>query len=169
MNQEKAVHKEFEQMLRNSRGILYKVCLAFTDRSPDSVNNLYQEIVGNLWVGWKKFRGESKSQSWVYKVALNTARTELRKSKTHFEYVPLDEHLLETLAEENDPEIELLYSLINQLPEDDKRLMLLSLDHLSQAEIADIVNCTEEAVRQRLYRIRQKLKQLYMQENEQWQ
>jgi RNA polymerase sigma-70 factor (ECF subfamily) len=51
-------------MLRRSRRILYKVCLAFTDRQPDNVDDLYQEIVCNLWRGWPKFRGESDTSDW---------------------------------------------------------------------------------------------------------
>ena len=45
-------HIEFEQMLRRSRSILYRICLAFTDRQPCNIDDLYQEIVCNLWRGW---------------------------------------------------------------------------------------------------------------------
>ena len=72
---------EFEQMLIRSRCILYKICFAFTDRQPDNVNDLYQEIVCNLWRGWRGFRSDSDVTSWVYRVALNTASMEVRKKK----------------------------------------------------------------------------------------
>ena len=157
---------EFEQMLRRSRCILYKVCLAFTDQQADNVDDLYQEIVCNLWRGWPKFRGESDPTSWVYRIALNTAGMELRKRKQNerYEFIPLDENLADTLAEETDPRREHLYNLTDQLPDDEKKLLLLHLDYLSNAQIADILSTTEAAVKQRLYRIRQKLIQMHKQE-----
>ena len=168
MTRKETRHTEFEQMLRRSRRILYKVCLAFTDRQPDNVDDLYQEIVCNLWRGWPKFRGESDPTSWVYRIALNTAGMELRKrkQKERYEFIPLDENLTDTLAEETDPRREYLYNLIDQLPDDEKKLLFLHLDHLSYAQIAQIAGTSEAAVKQHLYRIRQKLIQLHKQEDE---
>ena len=153
-------------MLRRSRNILYRICLAFTDRQPDNVDDLYQEIVANLWHGWSKFRCESDSMTWVYRVALNTAGMELRKNKKNrYRFLSVSEELLETLAEETDPRKEELYDLINLLPDDDKKLLLLHLDHLTNAQIATIAGISESAVKQRLYRIRKKLIQLHQREN----
>ncbi len=159
-------HTEFEQMLCRSRRILYRICLAFTDRQPDNVDDLYQEIVCNLWRGWPKFRGESDPTSWVYRIALNTAGMELRKrkQKERYEFIPLDENLIDTLSEETDPRREHLYNLIDQLPDDEKKLLFLHLDRLSYDQIAEIAGTSEAAVKQHLYRIRQKLIQLHKQE-----
>lgn len=153
-------------MLRRSRRILYRICLTFTDRQPDNVDDLYQEIVCNLWHGWPKFRGESDPTTWVYRIALNTAGMELRRRKKNerYESIPLDENFADTLAEETDPRREHLYNLIDQLPDDEKKLLFLHLDRLSYAHIAEIAGTSEAAVKQRLYRIRQKLIQLHEQE-----
>lgn len=168
MTRKETRHIEFEQMLRRSRCILYKVCLAFTDRQADHVDDLYQEIVCNLWRGWPKFRGESDPTTWVYRIALNTAGMELRKRKRRerYELVPLDEGLLGTLREDDDPRRETLYNLIDQLPDDEKKLLFLHLDHLTNAQIAEVAGTTEAAVKQHLYRIRQKLIQMHRQEDE---
>ena len=167
MNRKEARHSEFEEMLRRSRRILYSICLAFTDRQPDNVNDLYQEIVCNLWRGWPKFRGESDPTSWVYRIALNTAGMELRKYKRRkcYETIPIDENLRDSLAEESDPRREELYDIIDQLPDDEKKLLLLHLDHLTNAQIAKIAGTSEDAIKQHIYRIRQKLIQLHRQEN----
>lgn len=163
----KARYDEFEQMLRRSRNVLYRICLVFTDRHPDNVDDLYQEIVANLWQGWKEFRGESDCTTWVYRVALNTAGMELRKlkKKEKYRFLSISEELLETLAEEADPRKEELYELINMLSDDDKKLLLLHLDHLTNAQIAAIAGTSENVVKQRLYRIRKKLIQLHHHEN----
>ena len=155
-------------MLRRSRRIIYGICLAFTDRQPDNVDDLYQEIVCNLWRGWPKFRGESNPTSWVYRIALNTAGMELRKRKRRerYEFIPIDESLLDLLSEEIDPRREELYELIDQLPDDEKKLLFLYLDHLSHAQIAEITGTTEDAVKQHIYRVKQKLVRLHQNENE---
>lgn len=168
MTRKETRHTEFEQMLRRSRRIIYGICLAFTDRQPDNVDDLYQEIVCNLWRGWPKFRGESNPTSWVYRIALNTAGMELRKRKRRerYEFIPIDESLLDLLSEEIDPRREELYELIDQLPDDEKKLLFLYLDHLSHAQIAEITGTTEDAVKQHIYRVKQKLVRLHQNENE---
>ena len=50
--------KEFEEMLRNMDSIIYRICFAFTNRQPDNVDDLYQEITCKLWKGWLGYRGE---------------------------------------------------------------------------------------------------------------
>ena len=147
-------------MLRQSQGILYRICLAFTDRHPENVADLYQEIVCNLWHGWPKFRHDCHPKTWVYRVALNTAGMELRKRKRKDApvFAPLDERLCESLSEEaDDTQLEYLYSLIDQLPDDEKKLIYLQLERFSCSEIATIVGKSESAVKQKLYRIKQKM------------
>ena len=87
-----------------------------------------------------------------------------RKQKERHEFIPLDENLINTLSEETDPRREHLYNLIDQLPDDEKKLLFLHLDRLSYAQIAEIAGTSEAAVKQHLYRIRQKLIQLHKQE-----
>ncbi len=154
-------------MLRQSRRIVFGVCLAFTDRKPASIDDLYMEIVANLWHGWPKFRNKSNPTTWVYRIALNTAGMELRKRRKseRLKTLPMDESLVADLAEDSDSRIEELYELIDLLPDDEKKLLFLYLDHLSYAQIAEIADTSENAVKQHLYRIRQKLIQLHKQEN----
>jgi len=99
-------------------------------------------------------------------VALNTAGTELRKRhrKDQHVFVPIDEALSDTLREEaSDPRVENLYRLIDQLPDDEKKLIYLYLDRLPYIQIASIAGITETAIKQRIYRIKQKLVKLHQQ------
>lgn len=150
---------EFLQMLRRSRCILYRVCYAFTDRQPSSVDDLYQEIVCNLWCGWKHFRGESDEKTWVYRVALNTADTELRKRRRRerIEFIPLDPDFCDICVEDSSQHKKELFDLIDLLPDDEKKIIFLYLERYSHAEIANIVGTTEDAVKQHIYRIKKKL------------
>lgn len=51
---------EFIEMLVRCERTLFKVCLFYTDRQPDNVRDMYQDIVCNLWQAWPNFRHESK-------------------------------------------------------------------------------------------------------------
>jgi RNA polymerase sigma-70 factor, ECF subfamily len=60
-------------------------------------------------------------------------------------------------AAEKDPRIAWLYSCIQELPSVDRSVILLFLDRLSYAEIADITGLSERNVGVRLHRIQQHL------------
>ena len=51
---------EFMEMLARCERTLFKVCLFYTDRQPDNVRDMYQDIVCNLKQAWPNFRHESK-------------------------------------------------------------------------------------------------------------
>lgn len=156
-------------MLRQSRRIIYRICLAFTDRKPDNVNDLYQDIACKLWLGWSKFRKESDVTSWVYRVALNTAVSEQRKwrNKDRPVFVAIDESLCDSLAEESaDQRLEHLYRLIDRLSKDEKKLIYLYFDRLPFAQIAVVAGISESAAKQHIYRIKQKIIKLHQKEME---
>ena len=163
MTRKEEKYKEFEQMLSRSHSILIKICLAFTDRQYDNVLDLYQEIVCNLWQGWHDFRGESNFTTWLYRIALNTAAMDYRKRKKRKNYIAIDSTVVKNLVEEaEDPRKDKFYHLINQLSADEKEIIMLFLDRLTYAQIADICGTTEAAAKQKIYRIKQKLKQLHL-------
>lgn len=161
-------HTEFLKMLRHCEGTLIKVCLYFTDRSRDDFRDLYQEIACTLWEAWPTFRGESDLNTWVTRIALNVAGQEIRKRKRLPQFVELDESFYDTLADEaTDLRYHRLYDLIDRLDDDDERkLLFLYLDRKRLREIAEITGTTETAVKQKLYRIKQKLNDLKTTEDE---
>lgn len=142
--------------------ILVKVCMQFTDRQPDSIKDLYQEIAINLWESMPSFRGDSSQTTWVYRIAINTAYMELRKRTRQNLFVDLDQQMLESLAEEaQDERTQILYDIIDRLPKNERTIFYLYLDDLSISQIADILGRTEAAVRQKIYRIKNKIREEY--------
>lgn len=156
------------EMLRQSEGTLMKVCLCFTDRSPDGIRDLYQSIVCALWSSWPSFRGDSRRNTWVMRIALNVAGMELRRRSREPETVEMDERFYAALADEaTDARYQRLYWLIDQLDDaDERRLLLLYLDRYKLKDIASMTGCTEAAVKQSIYRIKQKLRTLKQQYDE---
>ena len=149
--------KEFTELLLQHQHIIYKVCLMYAQDKED-IADLYQETVYNLWKNYATFENRSSFSTWLYRVALNTCISDLRRRK-HHEYVPLQ--LADTVLSDNDPKAEMLntlYSLINRLGQLEKSIILLYLEEKSYEEISEITGLTVTNVATKLNRIKEKLK-----------
>lgn len=154
------LEEQFTQMIKTHEGIIFKITTVYT-RSREDQQDLYQEIVIQLWRAFGSFRQEAKVSTWIYRIALNTAITHLRKARRTKENIPIDQLVLQ-YTEESDPVFEerlrLLYRYIEQLNELDKGIMLLYLEWKTHEEIATILGISVSNVGTRLSRIRQKMK-----------
>ena len=166
MMSEEQLQAEFIALLDRCRGSILRLCLIHTNRQPDNVNDLFQDIVYNLWLSFPKLRNRDKANSWVYGVALNTALMHHRTRRKRPDFVEVDNKMLEKLTTScEDETIDTLYSLIDQLDDDERNLIFLYIDHVPQKEIAAILHTSEVSVNHRINRLKKKLKKLY--ENEQ--
>lgn len=152
--------KEFLNMIRDNQGIIHKVCRIYRD-SPEDREDLFQEVIFQLWRSYPSFSGGSKASTWLYRVALNTAMASFRKNKpnvTPAEHLP-DVQFESTSNEDNERQGKLLAG-IRQLSEPDRALIALYLDELSYRQIAVILGVSESNVGVKLSRIKTKLKKL---------
>lgn len=151
---------EFTQLISENEGAIFKITSVYTD-DRDSQKDLYQEIVLQLWNSFDAFKGAAKRGTWLYRVALNTAISYLRKSKKHKVLVPLDKVVLD-ITEAQDPEFEdrlkALYAHIRELSSLEKGIILLYLEDKSYEEISVITGLSVTNVATRLSRIKSKLK-----------
>ena len=76
----KTLETAFAQMVREHKSTIYTVCFMFSNDS-DEVNDLFQEVLINLWKGFKSFEGKSKIDTWIRRVSFNTCITQERKKK----------------------------------------------------------------------------------------
>ncbi|MDH8701235.1 RNA polymerase sigma factor (sigma-70 family) [Dysgonomonadaceae bacterium PH5-43] len=66
----KKQEQEFIAIVKEHEKIIYKVCSFYiSEQSP--IEDLYQDVVLNLWQAYPKFRNESSYSTWIYRVALN--------------------------------------------------------------------------------------------------
>src|SRR6187399_1492594 len=158
----------FGEWLAGHKGILFKVVHAYAFEHADR-QDLFQEVVLQVWHSVDGFRGESSVPTWLYRVALNTAIAWTRKEDKHrrgkqpFEVVV--EGLLTTApAGSPDPRVEWLYQQIAQLKDVDRSVALLLLDGFSYKEIAAIVGLTESNVGVKINRIKSALADKHMEE-----
>jgi len=160
LSEEKRIEKEFAQRVNESQGIIHKVCRMYCDDQTHR-EDLFQEIVLQLWKSYSSFRGESKFSSWMYRVALNVAIQDFRKEKKR-KYLFLESFELKepnTLPKDDnkDERITALYQGISKLDKIEKAIMMLHLDEVPNDEIAEIVGITQNYVRVKMTRIRTKL------------
>src|SRR5688572_26828889 len=75
--------EEFVRQVEANEGIIQKICRLYGHTQPDR-EDLFQEIIVQLWKSVPKFQGQSKFTTWVYRVALNTAISDFRRKKEDF-------------------------------------------------------------------------------------
>lgn len=151
---------EFVQIIKKNEGVIFKITTFYTDNKVDQ-QDLYQDIVYQLWKSFDSFRGEAKISTWMYRIALNTALTRIKKRKKTGYSVSIDKVVLEQTESDN-PEFEerlrLLYQQIGQLNVFEKGVMLLLLEGKKYDEIAEITGLSASNVGTRISRIKVKLK-----------
>ncbi len=124
-------------------------------------DDLYQEVLVNIWRGLKGFKGKSQLFSWLYRITLNTAITFNKREQRHQH---LEESSIPTqvqqVNENEDPRIAQLHQAIHDLPEPDRTLMSLVLEDFSYKEIAEILDWSVSNVGARIHRTKAKLNRL---------
>lgn len=149
---------QFIQLISAHQGIIHKICGLYRDTAQDR-EDLFQEIVFQLWKSAPAFQGKSQFSSWMYRIALNTAITSFRKKAPDIRYMPvLPDRPDEPGAQ--DEAFEQLWSALKQLNDADKALITLYLEDLGYREIAAITGITENNVGVKLNRIKSKIQQL---------
>lgn len=150
------MEKEFLKMIHEHNKIIYKVA-SFYANAESPLNDLYQEVVLNLWKGFSTFRSESKVSTWIYRIALNSCISFFRKQQQKPIHVELTWDIPEY---DNSDDINELYRLIDRLGQLEKALVLLYLEEKTYQEIADITGLTVTNVATKLNRIKNKLKEV---------
>lgn len=154
------MEKEFVEIVNKHQALIYKVCHLYAD-NPADVEDLFQEIVANLWQAYPRFDGRAKVSTWMYRVALNTAITQLRHRKRRPQVQALD-HTIGREVQLFDEQSQQLYAAIKQLNPIEKAIITLYLDGYSYHEIAETMGITENYVGVRINRIKDKLQQIIM-------
>ena len=155
----KTLELEFEQMVRAHKSTIYTVCFMFS-KDADEVDDLFQEVLINLWRGFKDFKGESKIETWIWRVSFNTCISQERKKK-RTSRIPLEMGIdLFHDKDEDTRQIQMLYQRIHQLKPFDRAIVLLWLEGMPYDEIAAIVGITVKNVSVHLFRIKEELKKM---------
>ena len=154
-----ALEQKFSQTVKEHKSTVYTVCYMFS-QDADEVNDLFQEVLVNLWKGFSSFEHRSDIKTWIYRVALNTCISLNRKKKRAATVkTTMDINLFED-RDEDTRQVDMLHKRISKLQPFDRAIVLLWLENLSYEEIGQIVGITAKNVSVRLYRIREQLKNI---------
>ena len=146
-------------MVKEHKNTIYTVCFMFSKDS-DEVNDLFQEVLINLWQGFASFEGKSKIDTWIWRVSFNTCISQERKKK-RTSAIPLSMGIdLFNDKDDDTKQVKMLYERIHRLKPFDRAIVLLWLEGMPYDEIAGIVGITTKNVSVRLYRIKEELKQM---------
>lgn len=136
----------------------------------DEAQDVAQEAFIKAYRGIAKFRGDSAFYTWLYRIAINSAKnyivSQSRKSPTYAVDIDDAEHMetAAALKEIGTPEGKLLtseientvYKAIKELPEDLKTAITLrELEGMTYEEIANVMECPIGTVRSRIFRARE--------------
>ena len=149
---------QFLALIGEHQGIIHKICRVYRDSKEDR-EDLFQEIVFQLWKSAPTFEGRAKFSTWMYRIALSTAIANYRKKKPNILYTPILPNPKEE-QQETDEQRERLFDALTKLKDADKALITLYLEDLSYQEIALITGITETNVGVKLNRIKNKIQQL---------
>jgi RNA polymerase sigma-70 factor (ECF subfamily) len=152
-------NKDFESLITENHGMIYKICRVYADEA--EFEDLYQEVLINLWTSLKNFKGNSKLSTWMYRVILNTALTYQRATKRHknntsIDQVPEPGYEVNTMGQEQQ-EIQRLYRAISKLALNDRSIILLYLEEKSYEEIAEITGLSISNIGVKINRLKKKI------------
>jgi RNA polymerase sigma-70 factor (ECF subfamily) len=148
-------------------------------RNRADIQDALQETFVRVYLHRESFDFQRKFSTWLYVIAFNLARDELRRRARRPEFASLDDpaegnELAETLVDtEPSPDrwldkqerFDSLSKAVDALPEGLRQpLILFSFEEKSQPEIAGEMHCSTKAVEMRLYHARKQL-HIWLEEN----
>ena len=147
----------FTDVVYAHRNIIYKVCYMYAPQG--MVEDYFQEVLCNIWSSFDQFDGRSKRSTWIYRIALYTCISFIRRKQ------PASISLSFDLSSDEDSalkeQIEELHSIINRLGNLDRALILLWLDGYSYDEMSSITGLSLSNVSVKLMRAKEKIKKMF--------
>ena len=145
-----------EEWLKLHKGLLFKIVRAYTITDHD---DLFQEIIIQVWRSIPSFRHKSSVTTWLYRIALNTAIRWTKKEKKYAGAETLDnvQHLLRENSIQIDEQLSWLYDEIYKLDEIDRSVTLLLLEGFSYKQMSAILGISESNVGVKINRIKKQL------------
>ncbi|PTT20883.1 RNA polymerase subunit sigma-24 [Chryseobacterium sp. HMWF028] len=138
---------------------IFRLCMGYVNDT-ELAQDLAQETFIIVWQQLPKFRNQSSVGTWIFRIASNNCLRQIEKEKK-FAKTDLPINLEEKKQESMEPQIQMLYQFISELPETDRIIISLELEEVKQAEIAHIVGLSESNIRVKIHRIKEKLTQKF--------
>ena len=152
--------QRFVELIEEHQGILHRICSVYAHHAQDR-QDLFQDMVLQLWRSFASFREQSSFTTWMYRVALNTALLQRRKASRRPDLTGGSEAEITAVpvaAAAPNNSVELLRACIRELPTLDRAIVLLHLEERSYDEIVEIPGLSRSNVSVRLVRLKERLR-----------
>lgn len=161
--------EKFLAFIEPNKGIIGRLARVFCLNNED-FNDLFQDILFQLWKSYPMYRNECKPSTYIYTIAFNTACTRFKAEKRR--HLTQAEYITNCVLEEKEEQYclvntnrEKLYEAISRLSQINKLIISLYLDDYTHEEIAKFIGTTNINVRVKLHRIKVQLKKHFENEN----
>lgn len=155
----------FDELVRLTHKDVYTLALRLTGNIDDAAD-VTQDAYIRAFKGLRRFRGDAKFSTWMYRITANCSSTHL-SGRNRYRYEPLDHELVVAdLTPDIDPELTAqasdvrrrIEAAVRSLPARLRSVVVLrDVYELSHNEIAEELDITESAAKVRLHRARRKL------------
>ena len=151
----------FEQVLEENKEKIYRICRIYAI-SPIEPQDLFQEVIFQIWKSFSTFKGSSGINTWVYRIALNVClRSKMKSGRLQDKMVRIESIQFSLVGQvsssDHEEKYQILRECISSLNESDQSLIILYLEELPYREIAQITGLTENHIAVKMKRIRKKL------------
>jgi len=151
----------FDQLLKENKHKIYRICRIYAT-APIEPEDLFQEVVFQIWKSLPNFKRKSSIDTWVYRIALNVClRSKMKLDKSNQKTTRFDAIHFTPVTETVDPieeeKFKYLKECIATLNESDTSIIVLYLDELSYKGISEITGLSENHIAVKMKRIRKKL------------
>jgi RNA polymerase sigma-70 factor (ECF subfamily) len=136
--------EDFINIIKDNKLRIYRMCKFYASRDYEP-EDLFQEVIYQVWKSRENFKGKSKLSTWVYRIALNVCyKSIITHEKKKETFVKLDhlkiEEIKHSTASEEEEQLNNLRACINQLDKADQSVVILVLEELSYKDIGDILS-----------------------------
>ncbi|MCU0960104.1 MAG: sigma-70 family RNA polymerase sigma factor [Pirellulaceae bacterium] len=161
--------ERFTTVLESNQDRIYRICCCYIGDEHER-QDVFQEVLLQLWKGLDSFAGRSAISTWIYRVTVNVCLGHLRLAQRRVRLINraaadgTSAARITSAASTppwSDDELPRLYACIRQLPLPDKTLVSLFLEDVNTSDMAEVLGISETNVRVKLHRIKQRLKQLW--------
>jgi RNA polymerase sigma factor (sigma-70 family) len=138
---------------------VFRLCKGYFNGQEALAADATQEVFLKVWQHLSTFRGDAKLSTWLYRIAVNTCLSYLRKPsvKKEIKTEQLPDVAAEAYSPVQEERLKKMYSCIQQLDETGKMIILMVLEGLEYSSIAEVVGLSEDTLRVRIHRIKKQL------------